>query len=109
MADEHHGRSMLNEVGAALSSSQSPVASDADSRQMGDDVEWRGGAPDESSCPGHGSSRPCDSIASCAPVVLGADVAGESVVAAHSARAIPGRVLTPPTRTTAPELPPPRS
>ena len=110
MADEHHGRSMPNEVGAASSSSYSPVASNAGPRHMGGDIEWRGGAPaPESSCRGHGSTGPCDSMASCTPVVLGADDAGASVVATHSARAIPIRVLTPPTPTTAPELPPPRS
>lgn len=64
---------------------------------------------EDSGCPGHHTTSPCDSMTACAPVVLGAPVVGMSIVDAPAAHAISSRVLVPPTRTTAPELPPPRS
>ena len=62
-----------------------------------------------SGCPAHHTTGPCDSMAACGPVVLGAAIAGMSIVVIPATGAIPSRVLAPPTRTTAPELPPPRS
>jgi len=108
-AGKHQGMSMASAAASASKQSRSGVASDAASRQLGAGVEWRGAVPNDSRCPTHGTDGPCESMTACTPVVLGTAMAGASVVAANAARAIPSRVLTPPTRTTAPELPPPRS
>jgi len=63
----------------------------------------------QSSCPAQGTDSECRAMTSCAPAVLGADVAGAPVVASHTARAIAAPILTVPTRTIVPELPPPRA
>ena len=106
---DHSEMSMGSSVGSASEAGHSAVASNATSSQLGGSAEWHGATSEDAGCPAHHSTGPCDSMAACAPVVLGATIAGMSIVAAPAARAIPSRVLTPQTRTTAPELPPPRS
>lgn len=107
-AGEHQATSMAT-VGSASGPSHSATDADAASRQLGGGVEWQGAAPAESSCPTHGISGPCYSMTACATIAVGTAMAGTSVVGAHAARVITSRVLMPPTRTTAPEPPPPRS
>ena len=81
----------------------------SDHSEMSMDGSIRSATPDDSPCPAHHTPASCDSMTACASVVLGAAVAGMSIVVAPADRGVPSRVLAPPTRTTAPELPPPRS
>jgi hypothetical protein len=106
-AGDHQAMSMA--TGSASGPSRSATDADAASRQLGGGVEWQGAVPAESSCPTHSTSGPCYSMAACAPIALGTAMTGTNVVGAHAARVITSRVLMPPTRTTAPEPPPPRS
>ena len=105
---EHGDMLMDSSVGSASDGRHSVGASNTESTSLGASATWRAATPEDSGCPAHHSTGPCDSMASCAPVVLGAAVVGMTIVAAPTARAIVSRVLTPPTHTTAPELPPPR-
>lgn len=68
-----------------------------------------GAVPDRSTCPTQGTNSECRAMTSCAAAVLGTDVAGAPVVASHTAGAIAAPILTAPTRTIVPELPPPRA
>ena len=105
---DHGAMSTDNSVGSASDRSDSGGASNTGATQLSLTAEWQGATPDDSGCPAHGTTPACDSMAACAPVVLSPPVTSVSIVAVPTAGIAASHVVAPRTRTTAPELPPPR-
>ena len=105
---DHSEMSTATSIGYASDTNHSAVESSAKSTEVGVSAEWQRPTPERSGCAAHHTRGPCDSMAACGPAVFDTAIAGMSIVVIPAVRAIPSCVLTPPTRTTAPELPPPR-
>ena len=107
MGAGHRGMSM-DARGSPANSNQSTVEPNAASGQLGSG-EWQGATRGDPGCPAHGTTPACDSMAACAPVVFSAPITTIGIAAAPTTRVNASHVLAPRTRTTAPELPPPRA
>jgi len=107
-AGDHSEMSITTPGGSASDTNHSDVESSATSTKFGVSAEWEGPTPEGSGCPTHHTTLACDSMAGCAHVVLNPTVTSVSIVALPRTSVVASHVDVPRTRTTAPELPPPR-
>ena len=106
---DHSEMSITTSIGSASDTNHPAVESSAKSTEFGVIAEWEGPTPEGSGCPTHDTTPACDSMAGCADVVLNATVTSVSIVAVPTTSVVASHVVAPRTRTTAPELPPPRT
>ena len=105
VAAEHAGMSMASTSPERTVPAQ--LAAEASVQQPGD--RSCGAASGESTCPMPSSEGSCSALATCGPTVLAPAVASADVSPSRTALAITSPISTPTTRTTLPELPPPRA
>jgi len=105
---DHSEMSMTTSVGSVSATDHSAVESSAKSTEFGVSAEWEGSTPEASGCPTHDTTPACHLMAGCAPVVLNPTVTSASIIAVSTTSVAASHVVAPRTRTTAPELPPPR-
>jgi hypothetical protein len=107
LAGDHSEMSITTLSGSA-DTNHPAVESSAKSTEFGVSVKWEGPTPEGSGCPTHDTTPACDSGAGCAHVVLNPTVTSVSIVAVPMTSVAVSHIVAPRTRTTAPELPPPR-
>ena len=105
IAAEHAGMSMASTSQERTVTAQ--LAAEASLQQPGD--RSCGATSDESTCPMPTSAGSCCAVTTCGPTVLALAVSSIDVSTPRTALAITSLISRPTTRTTLPELPPPRA